>query len=197
MSTTPPLMPELPVLNNDASMLTKRFGKEVINYYAGSRLNRYSFLRSDSLLLRAAVASPSARFLALHNLAPLVADKRTLALLTYDDVKPLIGTDLYSVSDADAIKQFDSTVRRPQVIFLGTLESGDQDPEFETEKHGGVRGQPFFAVDVTPKGDYADAATALLKQQEEKGMKLQTDSRSMTLHAEAGESHVPWLTIPS
>ncbi|PWI71910.1 hypothetical protein PCL_12004 [Purpureocillium lilacinum] len=189
MSTTPPLMPELPVLNNDASMLTKRFGKEVINYYAGSRLNRYSFLRSDSLLLRAAVASPSARFLALHNLAPLVADKRTLALLTYDDVKPLIGTDLYSVSDADAIKQFDSAVRRPQVIFLGTLESGDQDPEFETEKHGGVRGQPFFAVDVTPKGDYADAATALLKQQEEKGMKLQTDSRSMTLHAEAASMY--------
>ncbi|KAJ6444799.1 NADH pyrophosphatase [Purpureocillium lavendulum] len=192
MSTTPPLMPEPPVLAHDASMLTKRFGQEVVNYYSGSRLNRYSFLRSDALFLRAAVASPAARFVALHNLAPLVADRRTLALLAFDDVKPLIGADAFALADADAIKQFDSAAKpRPQLIFLGTLEGGagkedaDADAEFETAKHGNVRGQPFFAVDVTPKGPWADAATSLLAQQEAKGMKLQTDARSMTLHAEA------------
>ncbi|KYK61461.1 hypothetical protein DCS_02603 [Drechmeria coniospora] len=177
-------MPDHPVLTQDSSMLTRRFGKEVINYYAGSRLNRYSFLRSDAKFLSNAAASTSACFLALSNLAPLVLDKRSLALLTLDDVEPLIGRVLFAQSDAEAIEQFDSSTKTPLVLFLGALDETDA-PELETQSHGIVRARPFFAVDATPREPYADAASAFLRQQEVLGRKLQTDSRSMTLNAEA------------
>jgi len=179
------MMPEHLALQNDASMLTKRFGKEIVNYYAGGRLNRYSFLRSDPIFLSRAVSSPASRFIALDGLNPLVSDRKRLAYLTLEDVEPLIGSDPFPLSDADATKEFDSAATRPLLVFLGTVE-GEQAAEIETTDHGVVKAQPFFAVDVTPKGPHADAATAFLKQQEDKGLTVQTNARFMTLGAEAG-----------
>lgn len=180
------MVPELPALANDNSMLTKRFGKEVINYYAGSRLNRYSFLRSDAAFLRRAATSPSSRFLALNNLDPVVADKRQVAFFSYDDVKLLIGSDPFASTEDESIKNFDSTSVQPLIVFLGILPDTAQSVEIASSDHGVVTGQPYFALDVTPRASYTEVATAFLKQSEEKGLTVQTNSRSMSLLPEAG-----------
>ncbi|KAF4503879.1 hypothetical protein G6O67_008815 [Ophiocordyceps sinensis] len=202
MSSSPPLMPEHPALQADASMLTRRFGQEVVNYYAGSRLNRYSFLRSDAAFLAAAAASPAARFIVLSNLAPLVSGKRHLAQLPLDRVRPLIGARPFPLGDAQAVEQFDSSAQaaRPLVVFLGTLEGGGEAVDLDTSDFGPVHAQPFFAVDVSPRGPGAEAATAFLQQLEDEGLSVQTDVRSMLLNSEAASlyaqarSMIDWNT---
>ena len=182
-------LPELPFLRNDDSMLTRKFGKEVINYYAGARLNRISFLRPDSKFLRQAAISPGTKYLALKNLDPLVTqDKKQLAYFNYEDVKSLVGTEVFALSEDDYIKQYDSTVTTPTIIFLGLLdkEAGGSDEPFESTKHGEVKGDPYFAVDVTPKGSYAQAAEEFAKKWEDAGYQFQNDSRSFKLPAELG-----------
>lgn len=180
-------MPEVSFLANDNSMLSRRFGKEVVNYYSGGSLNRYSFLRPDTAFLRRAAQSPHSRFIALNNLNPLVAEKTNLVYLSFEDVKPLIGSDPFHLSEDESIKQYDSSMPKPLIIFLGMLEGkGTSSEEIPTSNHGPVKGDPFFAVDITTKGPNSEAATALLKKQEDQGRSIQTNPRSMLLHAEAG-----------
>lgn len=182
-----PIMPEVSFLANDNSMLSRRFGKEVVNYYSGGSLNRYSFLRPDTAFLRRAAQSPHSRFIALNNLNPLVAEKTNLVYLSFEDVKPLIGSDPFHLSEDESIKQYDSSMPKPLIIFLGMLEGkGTSSEEIPTSNHGPVKGDPFFAVDITTKGPNSEAATALLKKQEDQGRSIQTNPRSMLLHAEAG-----------
>ncbi|KAG5978332.1 hypothetical protein E4U55_006232 [Claviceps digitariae] len=209
MTSTPPLMPEHPALTNDNSMLTRRFGKEVINYFAGSRLNRYSFLRSDAAFLNRAATSPHARYIALDDLSPLVVDKKKLALLSYQDVKAVLGPNpAFLQSDAERIKAFDSSkvASETQVVFLGTTtatatattttkagttngaaESGEEgELVWESSEHGEVKGRPFFAVDVsTARGGRTAEKKAWLRSQEEKGLWIAVDTRSLKLHSEA------------
>lgn len=193
MTSQVPKLPELPALANDDSMLTRRFGKEVINYYAGGRLNRFSFLRPDAAFLRAAASSPHSRYLALNDLNPLVADKSRLAHLTFDDVKPLIGPEPFPFSEDETIKAYDSSKSSPLIVFLGMLE-GDaaSSTTISTSEHGSVTGQPFFAVDATPRGELEAAATDFFKKAEEKSLTILTNPRSMSLHAEEGNiNHRP------
>lgn len=185
MSSDSSVMPDLPVLQNDDSMLSRKFGKEVVNYYAGGTLNRISFLRTDPIFLRKAALSPHARFLALSNLSPLVSSDSQLAQYTLETLKPLIGADPFELSEKDLISTFDSTKPRPLTLFLGLLE-GAATEELPTTGHGVVKGEPFFAVDVTPKGAQSEAASAFLKAQEEKGHTIQANPRGMTLSAEGG-----------
>lgn len=187
MTTSKPQLPELAALQDDDSMLTRKFGKEIVNYYAGSHLNRYSFLRADTVFLQRAVANSSARFIALNNLNPLIADKSELAYLSFDDVKPIIGSAPFSLSEDEFIKQYDSTQTSALVVFLGMLQ-GNQHNEIASAEHGDVKGQPHFAVDITPRGSFAESAQSFLKTQEEKGLSIQENPRSMTLHAGAGKT---------
>lgn len=182
----PPLLPELPALQNDDSMLTRRFGKEVVNYYAGSRVNRYSFLRADAAFLRRAAASPTARYLALDDLNALVVDKTSLSYLTFEDVKSLIGPEPFRLPEDESIKAFDSAQTAPLVVFLGMLEEGSEPGHIESGEHGDIKGQPYFAIDITAKGTHADKATEFLKSQEVKGLSVDKNPMGMTLHPEAG-----------
>lgn len=186
----PQILPDLPVqpfLANDTSMLSRKFGKEVVNYYAGGRLNRYSFLRPDTSFLRKALLGPGSRFIALDRLNPLSVDKAQLALLSYEDVRPLIGEDLFKATEEEFIARYDSGATYPLVVFLGLLEGGAGQEEVATAGHGGVKGEAYFAVDITARGPNAEAAAAFLKKQEEQGRSIQANPRSMSLHAEAGE----------
>ncbi|PHH75157.1 hypothetical protein CDD80_2597 [Ophiocordyceps camponoti-rufipedis] len=168
-------------------LLSRRFGSETINYYAGSRLNRYSFLRSDSRFLASAIAAQSARFVVLDSLAPLVVDRRSLAFLSAEQVRPLIGDDGFSAS-------------APLVIFLGLAESEEDAVEMETSEHGIVRGRPYFAVDATPRPPVSEAARALLDSQAAQGISVLSDPRSMTFSPEAASifaqarSMIDWNT---
>lgn len=187
MSSDISMIPEVQALVNDDSMLTRKFGKEVVNYYAGSRLNRYSFLRADTAFLRRAAASPKTTFLALENLNPVTIDKRTLGYLTLKDVVPLIGEDPFKLSEKEAIEAYDSSVITPIIVFLGMLEDGEAS-DIESAEHGNIKGSPVFAVDITPKGSYADAAKALMESIKAKGWSVQERPNSMSLLPEAGKS---------
>lgn len=183
----PPQLPEHPALKNDESMLTKRFGKEVINYYAGSSLNRYSFLRADYAFLRKAATSPTARYITLKNLDALVVSKSDLAFFTFDDVKPLIGSEAFSLSEDDSIKTYDSTHANPLVLFLGMLEDNETKGDIiSSTGHGDIKGHPYFAVDITPKAPFAEKVEAFIKSQEAKGCSVDSNARAMNLHPESG-----------
>lgn len=192
-ATAPPDLPVLPFLENDTSMLTRKFGKEVVNYYAGGTLNRYSFLRPDTSFLRKAILSPKSRFIALDKLNPLTTGKSQLAYLGLEDLKPLFGgSELFKLTEEEEIAQYDSSAVRPLVVFLGLLEGSEgQQEEIATKDHGPVKGEAYFAVDITVRGANAEAVSAFLKTQEEQGKTIQTNPRSMSLQAEGGESTIP------
>ncbi|KAH6890521.1 NUDIX hydrolase domain-like protein [Thelonectria olida] len=181
----PPLLPELAALKDDDSMLTRRFGKEVVNYYAGSRINRYSFLRADTAFLRRAAVSPTARYLALQDLNALVVDKTTLSYLTFEDVKQFIGAEPFKLTEDEAIKEFDSTQPSPLVVFMGMLEEGNESDYIESGDHGNIKGHPYFAIDITTKGIHSEKATEFLQAQEAKSLSVDKNPRGMSLHPDA------------
>ncbi|KAM5345367.1 hypothetical protein ACJ41O_011229 [Fusarium nematophilum] len=166
MSTAAPL--QLPVnaaLQNDDSMLTRRFGKEIVNYYAGSRINRYSFLRADAAFLRGA--------------------SKRLAYLSYEEVQPFIGSDPFRLTEDESIQAYDSTQSTPLIVFLGMLESDNDTDHIPSGDHGDIKGLPYFAIDITAKGAQADKATSFLKDLEKRGFSVDSNPRGMTLHPEA------------
>jgi NAD+ diphosphatase len=183
-SGSSPLSPDQAAIESDDSLLTQRFGKEVVNYYAGGSLNRYSFLRADTGFLRAAASSPAAVYIGLKDLNPLVTTSSELAYFSHDDVKPILGDDLFHLTEEECIEQFDSAVATPQLVFLGMLESAHS-YQFKSTEHGTVTGQPFFAIDLTPKGTQAEALSFFLQKQEIKRVTSQQNPRGLTLHREA------------
>lgn len=177
--------PGAPSLEHDDSMISRKFGREVINYYGGGLLNRFSFLRNDIGFIRRAATAPTTQFIALRDLNPLIADPTRLAFFGHDDVRPLIGADPFGRTDQEKQDTFDSTRPSPLLLFLGLLPNTAKGVDLETTKHGVVNGQPYFALDVTPKGQYAAEAETFLKQATEKGYSVQENVRTMTLHPEA------------
>ncbi|KXH53840.1 NUDIX domain-containing protein [Colletotrichum salicis] len=158
------------------SMLSRKFGRETVNYFAGSVLNRVGWLRTDHTFIRAAFQSKDTKFMLLKDLSPLTSAPTRVQFVSYDDVKPLTTEDPFGPSEEDLIKNFDSTVTKPLIIFLGLEESAKVPFEYK-----GLKGRPWFAVDVTPKGSYADAANQLIEAQSSKGYKFLEGMRPMTL----------------
>lgn len=183
--------PDLPVLPAEDSMLSRRFGREVANYFSGSPLNRVSFLRTDHVFLRRAFAHPSATFLLLESLAPLTAasDGSRLAYATGAEVQPLTGADPFAKTEEEMIRDFNSEETRPAILFLGVDDQGrlphrdDGGSPFEYKKY---RGSPYFAVDVTPRGSTADAANGVIAAVEAKGLSFFREPRHMGLGAAEG-----------
>ncbi|KAI9884976.1 MAG: hypothetical protein M1823_003213 [Watsoniomyces obsoletus] len=176
-------MPDQPDLPQPAhaeldSTLTRRYGKEVANYFSGSPLNRVSFLRSDHTLLSAAVVHPSTTFLLFNSLAPLIKDPATLSRLRHADVKPLIGDNPYEKSEEQLIAEYNSTVTIPQLVFLGLDEREQDGLSFKS-----YRGAPVFALDVTPRGTIEDAAEKLLADVQKDGSTFLPGRVHMSLNA--------------
>ncbi|KAH0093082.1 hypothetical protein KCU96_g6810, partial [Aureobasidium melanogenum] len=164
------------------SMLTRKFGREVANYFAGSPLNRFGFLRSDNVFLSGALKHPSTKFLACNNLQPLTKDKANLAYIQYKDVQPIIGEDPYATPEDKMIETFNSKKFIPQMIFLG-LDESVKDNSFSYEAKNAVhKGAPYFAIDVTPKDPLTQQCNDLIKACEDKGLTFQ-QGRSMDLVA--------------
>lgn len=185
---------ELPVLPADDSMLTRRFGREVANYFSGSPLNRVSFLRTDHAFLQAAFSHPAARFLLVDNLAPLVhnATPPRLAWSTQSDIAPLTGTQPFTGLEEEAIKNYNSTDDpHPVILFLGIDEKNKfAEPAAAAAPlsftYSTFAGSPYFAVDVTPRGGLADRASAVIEAAKAKGLTFFTNARGMNLVAEEG-----------
>ncbi|KAI1655061.1 NUDIX hydrolase domain-like protein [Daldinia decipiens] len=169
--------PDLPVLAEDDSMLSRKFGREVANYFSGSPLNRISFLRTDYGFLRAAFAHPSAAFLLLDNLSPLAKDHANLSYVTRDVVVPLTGEEPFKESEQEQLKDFNSAITQPVVLFLGIDE---RKPDFQYHDY---KGKPYFAVDVTPKGTIEAKAKSIVDIAKANGVSFIDGRRLLTLNA--------------
>ncbi|KAF8468167.1 NUDIX hydrolase domain-like protein [Kalaharituber pfeilii] len=107
--------------------LSKKYGREIINYFSDSPLNRLSFLRPETPFLRSCL--PCARFLPLNNLLPLTSSPSRLAFVSYTELAPLLDSlDLYKTTDEEWIAEYDSVdprYRGASVVFLG-LDGGKE-----------------------------------------------------------------------
>ncbi|GAW19110.1 hypothetical protein ANO14919_085940 [Xylariales sp. No.14919] len=171
-------IPDLPILGADDSMLSRKFGREVANYFSGSPLNRVSFLRTDHAFLNAAFAHPSASFLLLDNYSPLAKDTTTLAYVSKEDIIPLTGPEPFKKTEEEQIKSFNSAVTQPIVLFLGL------DERKTGFRYSEYNGNPYFAVDVTPKGSIEEKARRVIEAVKAKrGVLFVPGGRLLTLNA--------------
>lgn len=175
--------PELPdPAHHDVdSMLSRKFGREVANYFSGSPLNRVSFLRANHDFVSKALAHPSTSFLLFNDLAPLAKDPSKLAYATHKDVEPLIGENPFKKTEEEIIKEFNSDITLPLVLFLGLDER-----KKEGFEHGIYKGVPYFAVDVTPKGSVEKEAIGVIEAMKAKGLTFVEGRMHTTLNAEEG-----------
>lgn len=122
------------------SLLTKRFGEETINFFAGSALNRFSFKRPDTAWLSKCLLDPSTKFLAFNNLDPLATKAGTLVYSKLDELKDIVGNP-YEITYEEQVKNWSAEDESVIVVFLGLDES----------KPTETGGEAYFAVDVTPR----------------------------------------------
>jgi NAD+ diphosphatase len=125
-----------------------------------------------------ALIHPSTIFMLFNDLAPLAQDLTKLAYATHEDVKPLIRENPFEKMEEDMIKQYNSTITLPLVLFLGLDERKKEELE-----HGIYKGTPFFAVDVTPKGTIYKEATGVIEAMKTKGLSFVKGRMYMTLNA--------------
>ncbi|KAI9676407.1 MAG: NADH pyrophosphatase [Caeruleum heppii] len=175
-----PPQPDLPeALHPELdSMLSRKFGREVANYFSGSPLNRVSFLRTDNAFLSAAVKHPSTSFLLLRDLAPLAKDPSALVYASHSEVEPLIGEDPFDKSEETVLAEYNSSNPVPQLIFLGL-----DDKSKTTFQWKSYRGAPYFALDVTPKGALQAKADGVIAEMERRGSTFVEGRLHMSLPA--------------
>lgn len=174
------------------SMLSRKFGKEVANYFSGSPLNRVGFLRGDHKFLSQALNHPSTQFLLCNELQPLVSSSKDtrdkLAWVKLDDVQKVVGSDPYAVNEEEMLGKYDSGKYIPQMVFLGIDEKKKDEGLAYTNKKNTYTGAPYFAVDVTPKHSVKEACEKLIQELEGKGMAF-AKGRVMDIEATDGTSH--------
>lgn len=145
-------------------------------------MNRVSFLRPDHTFLSSALKHPTTTFLLFNALEPLVKSPTELARRTYDDVKEVIGDDPFERSEEDTIAQYNSSLYLPQIIFLGLDERIEG---FVYKEH--YKGQPWFAVDVTPKESVKQVAEQLVEKLRGEGLDFSKGRMNLSLPAEEGK----------
>jgi NAD+ diphosphatase len=177
---------DLPVLPEDDSMLSRKFGREVANYFSGSPLNRVSFLRGDHAFLSSAFAHPTASFLLFDNLGPTAKDAKNLAYVGKADIVALTGSDPFKKTEEQWVKDFNSDITFPVVLFLGIDEKKTTGFEYKDYK-----GAPYFAVDVTPKGSITEVAKGVIEAVKAKGVTFLAGGRHMSLNAPEGKKTTP------
>jgi NAD+ diphosphatase len=165
------------------SMLSRKFGREIANYYSGSPLNRVSFLRENHGFIADAFKHSSTKFLLLNNLSPMAKDPANLAYATHGEIKGLTGENPFTKTEAELIKEYNSSITLPQILFLGLDERVK-----EGFKHEMYAGNPYFAVDITPKGTVKEEAEKLIEAQKAKGNIFLEGRFAMSLNAPEGMS---------
>jgi NAD+ diphosphatase len=183
-------IPGLPASKGDDSILSQKYGPESTNYFSNSPLNRLSFLREDHAFLKGAFSHPETNFLLMNELAPLIEVPTDLQFVKLAEVVSVTGADPFGLPEEDMIKNYDSTDTRPLLIFLGILE----DPA-SAFQYKSFKGQPIFAIDITPKEPYAAAAKALVENQTQSGRKFNQTMRQVTLSAGPGELRSPSISL--
>jgi len=169
-------------------MLSRKFGREIANYFSGSPLNRVGFLRGDHSFLSQALKHPTTGFLVCNELQPLIKKEDQgkidgkLAWVKYEDVQPVIGEDPYANDEKKMVDMFNSEKISPQMIFLGIDEKVKDGLSYKGKNQ--YTGRPFFAVDVTPKGSVKEECEQLIQRLGDKGMEF---AKGRVMELEAGD----------
>ncbi|GKZ29111.1 NADH pyrophosphatase [Aspergillus brasiliensis] len=160
-------LPNPPHIQAD-SMLARRFGRETVNYFSSSPLNRLSFLRTDHAFLSAALKHPSTRFVLMKDLAPLTKTPTEPYYAKYEEIRKMVPETIYDKSEEDIIKEYDSRKTTASPIFLGLDETQTQDG-LAWKIYSGT---PYFALDVTPRHSEEQQANsrAVISDLEAKGL---------------------------
>jgi NAD+ diphosphatase len=106
-----------------------------------------------------------------------------LKYVKFEDVKPIIGEDPYARNEKEMQAQYNSEEIVPQMIFLGIDESVKDGLDYQGKNR--YVGAPFFAVDVTPRGNVKEACEELVKKVETDGVVF-GKGRLMELEASDG-----------
>jgi len=141
-------------------------------------------LRPDHAFLSAAIKHPTATFLLFNILEPLLKSPSELSQRKFDDVRSVIGDDPFSRNEADTIAQYNSSLYLPQIIFLGL---DDRTEGFVYKEH--YKGQPWFAVDITPKGSVKEEAEKLVEKLKGEGLDFSKGRMNLNLPAKEGSSN--------
>ncbi|KAI9313651.1 hypothetical protein BX666DRAFT_721946 [Dichotomocladium elegans] len=133
------------------------FPSNQTNFFAGSALNRYGWVRNDVAMLRKLLTSPSAKYILLSKLDPLF-DAEGLFLANYEDVASIVEGCLLESREKTPAAAEDERV----LVFLGIDERDGQ----------GIHGMPYWALDVTPRGRQKDTIEQLVKGFEARGLEF-------------------------
>lgn len=147
-------------------MLTRKFGKETVNHFAGAYLNRLSFLRTDSAFLSAALHHPTSRFMLFNNLATLMRSQTNVQFVRYQDISSFVPQGHFALPEEEQVAAFDSSKTKPLVVFLGISEVAANMDALVYKKYRGV---PYFAVDITPRGSLKQQAQSVVDSLEAQG----------------------------
>jgi NAD+ diphosphatase len=189
------------------SMLSRKFGKETVNYFSGndlsvfldvrmhavlqsnadiptpgSPLNRVSFLRTDSHFLSSALKHPGSRFLLFNQLAPLVRTPSEIFFASYGDVASLIPADIFDKSEEEVLREYNSSITIPQLVFLGLHESQTEN----ALSYKSYTGTAYFALDITPRGTIEQQANSVVAAMEAKGLSFHQVRIVTALSADVG-----------
>lgn len=105
-------------------------------------------------------------------------------------MRPIIGDDPFEKTEEDLIKEYNSSQYVPQIVFLGL-----------DEKHEGFvykdwyKGQPWFAVDVTPTKSVTEAAEKLIAELTGRGLEFSKGRMHLSLPAQEGGFFFPSTSI--
>lgn len=168
--------------------LLSLFAIAYILTFAGSPLNRLSFLRTEHPFLSAAIRHPSTRFILFKDLAPLTRSTSELYLAHYDEIKTLVRPDIYDKTEEDMLKEYDSRKTEPQLIFLGL----DEERKKDGLNWKIYTGTPYFALDLSARGseEQQGHAKSIVEALEAKGAKFLHARVVTTLSADEGAVYI-------
>ncbi len=122
-------------------------------------------------------------FLLFNKLEPLINSPSELAQRKYDDIKSILGDDPFTKTEEDTIAQYNSSLYFPQLIFLGL----DEKKEGIVYKER-YKGQPWFAIDITPKESVKEEAEKIVEKFKSEGLEFSKGRVQMSLPAQEGTS---------
>ena len=117
--------------------------------------------------------------MAFRNLSPLVKTKSEVSYLTLSEIRPLVPTNPYEKTEEDLIKAYDSATTTPQLVFLGLDETNKSGLKYKN-----YTGAPHFAIDISPKGTYEEAANHFIEDVEKQGLSFLEGMRAMDFPAD-------------
>lgn len=156
-------------------------------------MNRLSFLREDHSFLASAFDHPSTKFLCFKDLSPLQKSPTEIHYATLEDLKPLVPENPYAKTEKEMLDEFDSRNTHPQFVFLGIDEKVTDGYVFRN-----FTGAPHFAVDITPKWTFVDAAKKVIDGFTAQGLSFAEGMRAMFYNANvaaeyaAGRHYLDW-----